>query len=340
MTKKDRFGTKYDRLFVALVTPFKKDYTIDEKALRALLRYFMQPKFVEAGGAIIINPEAGEIFSMTREEKRRTVEIAREECGSKVPLFAGVLDINTEVAVKVALDAKDLGADGLFLMPPMGSGDITIAWNAEKYPEVFIDMAKAEVDAVDLPAIVHPVGPSSAAWGIGLPLAATMAMVKEIPNIVAWKMTYSYPGGMIVAKALRGLDRHVGILRSTAKFFHEYLATDFFDGTVSGSFNYAMESMIDHIEAWRGQDVGEASRIWKAGLVDLHEYVYGDYSRLHIRYKAATWLRGLIPLPFMRPPMPAPRKEEIAALRRLIAKAGLSLIPKKESDRVASKLRY
>src|SRR5208337_2740548 len=217
----DRFGTQFDRLFVAVVTPFKEDYKVDEPALRKLLQYFMRPKFTEAGGAIIINPEAGEIFSMTREEKKRTVEISREECGGKVPIFAGVLDINTEAAVKVAVDAKELGVDGLFLMPPIGSGDITIAWNAEKYPEVFIDMAKAEVDAVDLPAIVHPVGPSTAAWGIGLPLIATIAMVKEIPNIVAWKMTYSYLGGMVIAKALRGLDRHVGLLRSTARFFHE-----------------------------------------------------------------------------------------------------------------------
>jgi 4-hydroxy-tetrahydrodipicolinate synthase len=161
----DRFGTQFDRLFVALITPMKENYDVDEPGLRKLLQYFMQPKFVDAGGAIIINPEAGEIFSMTREEKRRSVEIAQEECHGKVPVFAGALDINTNAAVKVAVDAKELGVDGLFLMPPIGSGDITIAWNPEKYPEVFVDMAKAEIDATDLPAIVHPVGPSTAAWG-------------------------------------------------------------------------------------------------------------------------------------------------------------------------------
>lgn len=334
----DRCGKEFDRLFVAVVTPMKENYDVDEPALRKLLQYFMQPAFTEAGGAIVINPEAGEIFSLTREEKRRSVEIAQEECDGKVPVFAGVLDINTKEAVKVAVDAKELGVEGLFLMPPIGSGDITIAWNPEKYPEVFVDMAKAAVDAVDLPAIVHPVGPSSAAWGIGLPLPTMLTMVKEIPNIIGWKMTYSYPGGMIIGKALRGLDRHVGILRSTAKFFHEYLATDFFDGTVSGSFNYAMEPMIEHIELWRKGDAAGAFKLWKAGLVNLHEYVYSDYSRLHVRYKVATWLRGLIPLPYMRPPMPKPLREEVTTLRDLTARTGLSLIPDEECNRVLSQL--
>ena len=336
----DRFGTKFDRLFVALLTPMKENYAVDEPAMRKFLQYFMQPKFTEAGGAIIINPEAGELFSLRRQEKRRNVEIALEECGGKVPIFAGVIDINTEDAVKVAIDAKEVGADGLFLMPPIGSQDIGTTWNAEKYPEVFIDMAKAEVEAVDLPAIVHPVGSPSATFGIGLPLSATLQMCKEIPNIVGWKMTYSYLGSIIIAKELRRLDRHVAILRAGARFFHENLATDYFDGTVTGSFNYAMESMIDHINAWKRRDIEEACRIWKSGLEDLQDYVYSDYSRLHVRYKIATWLRGLIPLPFMRPPMPKPRREEVVALRERLAKVGYDVIPERDSDRIMAQLRY
>jgi dihydrodipicolinate synthase/N-acetylneuraminate lyase len=318
----------------------KENDAVDEPALRKLLQYFMQPKFTQVGGAIIINPEAGELFSLSRQEKRRNVEIALEECGGKVPIFAGVIDVNTEGAIKVALDVKEVGADGLFLMPPIGSMDITTSWNADKYPEVFVDMAKAEVEAVDLPAIVHPVGSPSPTFGIGLPLNVTLQTCKEIPNIVGWKMTYTYPGSFIIAKALRRLDHHVGILRSHAKFFHENLATDYFDGTVTGSFNYAMESMIDHIQAWKRRDIEEASRIWKSGLEDLHEYVYSDYSRLHVRYKIATWLRGLIPLPFMRPPMPKPRREEVVALQELLAKAGFSVISKRDSDRIMTQLRY
>jgi len=50
---------------------------------------FSQPKFVDAGGAIIVNPEAGEIFYRTREEKRKIVEVAVDEIKGKVPVFSG-----------------------------------------------------------------------------------------------------------------------------------------------------------------------------------------------------------------------------------------------------------
>jgi 4-hydroxy-tetrahydrodipicolinate synthase len=334
-----RFGTKYDRLFVALITPMKENLEIDELALRKLLRYFMQPKFVGAGGAIIINPEAGEIFCMNREEKRRNVEIAMEECGGKVPVFAGVLDVQTGDSVKVAVDAKEAGAEGLFLLPPMGSMDISLSWDSDKYPEVWVDMAKAQVEAVDLPAIVHPSARLQYLhFGTGLPPSATIQMCKEIPNIVGWKMTYSYQGGLIISRALKTLPRHIGILRAGANYFHEHLAAGYFDGTVSGSFNYGMESMIDHISAWKNRNINDAYKIWKSGLEDLHFNIYVDYSRIHIKYKVATWLRGLIPTPIMRPPMPKPRKEEVLTLKHLLIKAGFEVIPDKDINHYVEKL--
>jgi len=324
-------------LFVASVTPYKEGtYEVDEVALRNLLRYFLQPKFVDAGGAVIINPEAGELFYLSREEKRRNVEIAVEECQGKVPLFAGVLAPTTEDTVQEALDAKEAGVDGLFLLPPMGAMDITGSWNAEKYPEIWIDMAKAIDEACNLPLIAHPVASVTPAYAMGLPLSATIKMVTEIPNFVGWKMTYSYDGYRIIARGLRSLDRHVAIMGAPAVFFHEALATGQFDGTVTGSFCYAMEPMIDHINAWRRSDVGAARRIWDAGLAQLHEYVYSDYSRLHIRYKIAAWLRGLVPHPLMRPPQPKPREEEVATLRELLSGVGVDTIPEDQVQQVAS----
>jgi 4-hydroxy-tetrahydrodipicolinate synthase len=335
----DNKGThEYDRLYVAIVTPMKENGEVDEGELRKHLRYFMQPKFVDAGGAVIINPEACEAFYLSRQEKMRNVELAMEECGGKVPVFAGVIDLTTEDCVKVAIDAKEVGANGLFLLPPMGSGDVTTAWDCDKYPEVYIDMAKAEVDAVDLPALVHPTGPFSAAWGVGMPLRATLQMCREIPNIVGWKMTYNYNAHIRIAKGLRSLDRHVGILGAPGDVFHEALASGYFDGTVTGCFNYAMEIMIDHINAWREKDIDEARRIWHSGLSNLQDYMFSDYARLHIRYKIATWLRGLISYPFMRAPQPKPRKDEIETLRVLLKKAGLDVIDNKDAYKVSSKL--
>ncbi len=322
------FENTHDRLYVAIVTPYKDNtYIPDEKQLRAFLRVFLEPKYIQAGMGIIINPEAGEIFYLNREEKRRNVEIAVDEVKGKVPLFAGMIDNTTAGTVDVAIDAMEAGADGLFAMPPVGAIDVTRSWDAIKYPEVWIDMVKEVVKAVgDMPIICHPTDGVSLQYGGGLPLEPTLRMCKEIKNIVGWKMTYNYTGYKIIARALRKLDRHVGILACQALNYHENLACGQFDGTVTGSFNYAVEPMIDHILAWRNGDIKEATRIWDSGLSELQEYIYAEFSRLHVRYKIATWLRGYISNPFMRPPMPKPRKEEVQRILELLVKTGLNVI--------------
>jgi dihydrodipicolinate synthase/N-acetylneuraminate lyase len=163
-------------------------------------------------------------------------------------------------------------------------------------------------------------------------------MCTEIKNIVGWKMTYNYTGYRIVSRALRKLDRRVGVFAASSIYFHENLASGVFDGTVTGSFNYGLEGMIDHIQAWRRKDIDEARRLWNAGQAELHEYIYSEFSRLHIRYKVGAWLRGFISNPFMRPPMPKPRKEEVQKLYGLLSNAGLSVIEGTKVEKIAKSL--
>jgi len=312
------------RYYSAMVLPFDAKGKPDEGAYRELIRYFLQDRFRRVGG-IIANPEAGEIYTLTRAEKLRAVEIAVKEAGGKMPVFAGVFDLTTDGCVECALDAKRAGADGLFLMPPAGGVDLVAAWNADKYPEYWLDQIRAIDAAADLPIITHPVGGASTPqWGLGIPGDAARLICQEIPNIIGWKMIYNYEGQRKMWKILRSLSRPVAIMAAGGGLFHEFLAHDVLDGTVSGSWNYALEPMLDHIDAWRAEDIRRARQIWvEGGLRDLHEYIYSDYSRLHLRYKIAAWLRGLIPNCWMRPPMPRPKPEEIATLTRLLEAAEL-----------------
>jgi len=311
------------RYYTAAVLPFDETGKIDEAAYRRLIRYFLQERFREVGG-IIANPEAGEIYYLTREEKRRVAEIAVEEAGGRMPVFGGVFDLTTEGCVECARDAKAAGVDGLFLLPPAGSLDLVTMWNAERYPEYWLDQIREIDAAVNLPIIAHPVGGSpTAQWGLGVPGETARLICRQVPNVIGWKMIYNYEGQRKMWKILRSLDRHVAILAAGGGLFHEFLAHDVLDGTASGSWNYALEPMLDHIEAWRANDVVKARRIWvEGGLRDLHEYIYSDYSRLHVRYKIAAWLRGLIPNCKTRPPMPVAKPEEAETLRRLLEKTG------------------
>ena len=309
------------RYYAALVLPFDKNGKIDEAAYRDLIQYFLQERFRSVGG-LIANAEAGEIYYLTREEKRRVAEIAVREAQGKLPVVGGVFDLTTAGCVSCAVDAKEAGVDGLFLMPPAGAMDLVTMWNADKYPEYWLDQIRAIDDAANLPIITHPVASPTIQWGLGVPGEAARLICREIPNIIGWKMIYNYDGQRKMWKILRSLERPVSIMAAGGGLFHEFLAHDVLDGTVSGSWNYALESMLDHIEAWRANDVVRARRIWdEGGLRDLHEFIYSDYSRLHLRYKVAAWARGLIPSFVMRPPMPAPKPEEIETISRLLKAA-------------------
>lgn len=330
----------FGRMFMTPLLPYKNGDTteIDEEGYRRFLRVFLTDENLEAGLAVIANPEAGEIFYLSREEKKRVVEITLEEVGGRAPVLGGALDVTTAGSVDVARDAAEAGVDGLFVFPAIGAQDVAVAWDADTYPEVMTDMFQAIAAEVDLPMVVHPVATPSIRYGIGLSAAATRHVCENVPNVVGWKMTYNYNGYREIARVIRSLDRRVDVLGALAKFFHENLANDQFDGTSSGAWNYAPEPMMEHILAWRRGDVKQATEIWHGGLAQLHEYVFSEMSRLHIRYKIAAWLRGFIDNPLMRPPMPKPRREEIETTYRLLRTLDVSTRDRAEVDAFAERL--
>src|SRR5690606_19830109 len=106
-----------DYRYVACVMPMNPDYSLDEAGFRKFIRHFADnPRFRSAGG-LCINPEAGEIFYMTRAEKRRALEIAMEEAHGKLPIIAGTWALTTDEVIETAKDAKAVGADGIFVTP-------------------------------------------------------------------------------------------------------------------------------------------------------------------------------------------------------------------------------
>src|SRR5262245_16800257 len=98
----------------ALVTPFRNDQSLDEPALRRLIRRQID------GGINFLVPcgTTGESPTLTREEHLRVVEIAVEESRGRVPVAAGAGGYNTREVIELAREAERLGADGLLSVTP------------------------------------------------------------------------------------------------------------------------------------------------------------------------------------------------------------------------------
>ena len=75
----------------ALVTPFRRDGSLDEPALRALVK-----RQIDAGIDFLVPcGTTGESPTLSEEEHRRVVEITVELAKGKVPVLAGAGGYNT-----------------------------------------------------------------------------------------------------------------------------------------------------------------------------------------------------------------------------------------------------
>lgn len=155
----------------ALVTPFKKDGTLDEEALRQLV------DFQIAGGieAIVAIGTTGESPSISLEEHRRILEIVIERSGGRAKVFAGSGSNYTKKAIELTRLAKDVGADAALLVAP---------YYNKPTQEGYFQHYKAVAEAVDIPLIVYNVPGRT---GGNITASTTLRMAENIPSVVAVK---------------------------------------------------------------------------------------------------------------------------------------------------------
>jgi len=98
----------------ALVTPFQNDFSLDEGALRRLVR-----RQVEAGVHFLVPcGTTGESPTLTHDERRRVVEITLEEAHGKVPVVAGAGGYDTAEVARAAREYEAMGVSGILSVAP------------------------------------------------------------------------------------------------------------------------------------------------------------------------------------------------------------------------------
>ena len=155
----------------ALVTPFRKDLSLDEEALRRLVRRQID------GGINFLVPcgTTGESPTLSRKEHLRVVEITLDEAKErKVPVVAGAGGYNTAEVIELAKEIENLGADGILSVTP---------YYNKPTQEGLYQHYRAIAFAVNLPIVVYSV---QGRTGVNVE-PATLARLSEIENIVAVK---------------------------------------------------------------------------------------------------------------------------------------------------------
>jgi len=154
----------------ALVTPFRRDLSLDEETLRRLVR-----RQLEAGIDFLVPcGTTGESPTLTRAEHLRVVEIALEEAGGKVPVLAGAGGYNTHEVIELAQTLERMGANGILSVTP---------YYNKPTQEGLYQHYRAIASAVGIPIVVYSV---QGRTGVNVE-PATLARLALIENIVGVK---------------------------------------------------------------------------------------------------------------------------------------------------------
>src|SRR5918999_3958956 len=149
--------TRFTGVGTALITPFRQDGSLDEGAVKRLVR-----RQVDAG-IHFVSPcgTTGEAPTLSHREKLRICELVVEEVNGRVPVLAGAGGYDTREVIELARDIEKVGVDGILSVTP---------YYNKPTPEGLYQHFKAIASATRLPMVLYNVPGRT---GINMDVATT-----------------------------------------------------------------------------------------------------------------------------------------------------------------------
>jgi 4-hydroxy-tetrahydrodipicolinate synthase len=283
----------------ALVTPFRRDLSLDEPALHRLVR-----RQIDAGIDFLVPcGTTGENPTLSEREHLRVVEITLEEAAGRVPVLAGAGGYNTAEVIALAKKLQALRVDGILSVTP---------YYNKPTPEGLYQHYKAIASAILLPLVVYSV-PRRTATNID---TATLQRLAEIDNIVGIKEA----SGDIsqVASMLGHLPEDFVVLSGDDALALPIIALGG-KGLISVVSNEIPAEMTELVHACR-QNNFEAARRLQRRFLPLMEINFVESNPIPV--KAAMAAMGLLE-PVWRLPLCPPRPENEEKIRGVLECLGL-----------------
>jgi 4-hydroxy-tetrahydrodipicolinate synthase len=284
----------------ALVTPFRKDLSLDEEAMRRLVR-----RQIEAGINFLVPcGTTGESPTLTSAEQKRVVEITIEEARPhKVPVVAGAGGNNTAHVIETAREFQAMGADGILSVAP---------YYNKPTQEGLYQHYKAIAAAIRLPIILYNIPGRT---GVNIE-PATIARLAEIGNIIGVKEASGNISQMGVVLDL--VPSKFLVLSGDDAITLPLMALGG-KGLISVSSNEIPAEMTRIVQLALQNDFAAAREIHRR-YSKLLEVNFIETNPGPV--KAAMALMGLLE-PVFRLPLVAPKPENIAKIRSALEAVGL-----------------
>jgi 4-hydroxy-tetrahydrodipicolinate synthase len=283
----------------ALVTPFKRDLSLDEDTLRKLVR-----RQIDAGINFLVPcGTTGESPTLTHAEHLRVVEITLEEAKGKVPVLAGAGGYNTREVISLARELEHMGADGILSVTP---------YYNKPTQEGLYQHYKAIASSIRIPVIVYSV---QGRTGVNVE-PATLARLAKIENITGVKEASGNIGQM--ANVIHEVPPHFSVLSGDDAITIPLVALGG-RGIVSVVANQIPTEMTQLAQACLRGDFAAARQI-QSRYLPLMNVNFIESNPIPV--KAAMGLMGLLE-PVFRLPLVPPSDANLAKIEKVLDAAGL-----------------
>jgi len=283
----------------ALVTPFCQDLSLDEAALRRLVR-----RQVDAHIDFLVPcGTTGECPTLSHAERRRVVEITLEEGHGAVPILAGAGGYNTAEVIEAARELQAMGVDGILSVTP---------YYNKPTQEGLYQHYKAIAAAISLPVIVYSVPGRT---GVNVE-PATVRRLAQIDNIVGIKEASGNIGQM--AAIASGASDMFAVLSGDDAIALPLAALGGC-GVISVASNEIPGEMTRLVKLCLENNFPEARELQRKYL-PLMEVNFIESNPIPV--KAAMALMGLLELVW-RLPLVAPKAENLARIRGVLESLGM-----------------
>jgi 4-hydroxy-tetrahydrodipicolinate synthase len=288
--------TPFTGVGTALITPFTRDGSVDEAAVKRLARRQID------GGVHFLSPcgTTGEAPTLTHHDRLRVVELVVEEANGKVPVLAGAGGYDTREVIELARDMERVGADGLLSVTP---------YYNKPTQEGLYQHFKAISERTPLPIVLYNVPGRT---GVNMS-ADTTIRLSELRNIVAIK---EHPELPQMSMIISGAHENFIVLSGDDPVTVAAMAIGA-RGVVSVASNEAPAEMAQIVELCEKGDFAAARKLhhWLLPLIQVN---FVETNPLPC--KAAMAAMGLIEENFrlpLVPPSAATRNKVVQVLQNL-----------------------
>ncbi len=313
-------GLDLKTLIPAVVLPMTADFEIDEPELRRYLGWVKE----QGIRVVAVNADTGEGPHLSREERRRVIEIAVDVFAKSGDVITGLFAGATREAVTLAEDARQAGAAGLLMFP------LPVFRERLGNERVIYEYHRAIADAVDLSMVLFHLQP---ALGGAEYSPELLTRLVELPNACALKeASFDVRSFTQVAALLRSHSKKITLLTGNDNFIMQSFLLGA-QGALLGFGTIAVREQLDMMAAVQRRDYKEAWRLHEI-VQPLADAIFAAPVRdYRARAKEALRLQGVLKHSFVRPPLLPLEKIERERVRGALERAGLlaAVAPRRSS---------